>query len=554
MALLQMTQNKIIMIAKRPVSTLVVSLFMLIVIVALVAEIISIPAHARSVNQNQVQNQALEGEVDTELDQLYSSSNQSGLAYSNLPRKRSPASQGQSQLNNSNFQNGGGVSVVQVQKQPVTYIQDTPLEESKAERLRKTRQSVEVETEQRIVEKLEQSRLEDEKKRQQSIFGGENQAAGAVVVPAGNSVGSSPNLQSVGNQNQSQPNQNFQGQSVQGNSPNYPSYQQYPQQQQQQVTAPVLIPIQLQAMPAPSAPANPASTTPSAAVSAPAANISPAAGATTGGSGTTQNVILVPPPSNVSNQQQQPAGDPRSAGVGVGGPGSVGPYDDIHDDTREVVREEIRSALDDKKLKEKKNQDGVKYFSGLIGVTEVPDAQNVQGNYTFGAAFGTRYETHSIEGSFTAANLSLDQLNYQADYFGGGYYFRTPVDVMQYSGALATKYYFLNGMVKPILGGLVQYSYRTYTGDSRSSQYNPYGNYSYGSSANSHAVDLGVITGVDFNLSASTNIGVDFRYYFNVSNRMNNNGSNSIYGPSSVGTPLEKLRYYVLSLSASVTF
>lgn len=59
-----------------------------------------------------------------------------------------------------------------VVSQPTTVVEATPLEESKAERLRKARQDREVETEQKIVEKLEESRLEDEKKRAEKLFGG----------------------------------------------------------------------------------------------------------------------------------------------------------------------------------------------------------------------------------------------------------------------------------------------------------------------------------------------------------------------------------------------
>src|SRR5438045_3203689 len=45
-----------------------------------------------------------------------------------------------------------------VVSQPTTYVEATPLEESRADRLRKARQDTEVQTEQKIVEKLEQSR------------------------------------------------------------------------------------------------------------------------------------------------------------------------------------------------------------------------------------------------------------------------------------------------------------------------------------------------------------------------------------------------------------
>lgn len=59
-----------------------------------------------------------------------------------------------------------------VLQQPTTYVEASPLVDSRAEQLRKRRQAAEISTEQRIVEKLESSRLEDEKERASRLFGG----------------------------------------------------------------------------------------------------------------------------------------------------------------------------------------------------------------------------------------------------------------------------------------------------------------------------------------------------------------------------------------------
>ena len=58
-----------------------------------------------------------------------------------------------------------------VLQQPTTYVQASPIVESRAEQMRKQRQQVEINTEQKIVEKLEQSRIEDEKERAARLFG-----------------------------------------------------------------------------------------------------------------------------------------------------------------------------------------------------------------------------------------------------------------------------------------------------------------------------------------------------------------------------------------------
>lgn len=60
---------------------------------------------------------------------------------------------------------------VNVQQQPVTNVEATPLTDSRAAQLRRAREDAEVSTEQKIVEKLEQSRLEDEKRRANALFG-----------------------------------------------------------------------------------------------------------------------------------------------------------------------------------------------------------------------------------------------------------------------------------------------------------------------------------------------------------------------------------------------
>lgn len=58
-----------------------------------------------------------------------------------------------------------------IQEQPVAVIQDSPLTVSSAEQRRKQRQDLEVKTEQKIVEKLEEARMEDEKARADRLFG-----------------------------------------------------------------------------------------------------------------------------------------------------------------------------------------------------------------------------------------------------------------------------------------------------------------------------------------------------------------------------------------------
>lgn len=71
-----------------------------------------------------------------------------------------------------------------VQQQPTTYVEASPLNESRAEQIRRIRQEAELKTEEKIVEKLETSRLKDEKDRADRLFGNKFEAPQATAVEA----------------------------------------------------------------------------------------------------------------------------------------------------------------------------------------------------------------------------------------------------------------------------------------------------------------------------------------------------------------------------------
>ncbi len=80
--------------------------------------------------------------------------------------------------------------VMRPQEQPVTVVEGKHLRESKADSLRKARTDMETDTEQKIVEKLEEARMRDEAARADKLFGGASASAEAsataivVAVPA----------------------------------------------------------------------------------------------------------------------------------------------------------------------------------------------------------------------------------------------------------------------------------------------------------------------------------------------------------------------------------
>ncbi len=217
--------------------------------------------------------------------------------------------------------------------------------------------------------------------------------------------------------------------------------------------------------------------------------------------------------------------------------------------TRDIIREELNAAL---KTEEETAATPVeqKYFSVLLGIAEVPEASNVRGNYALGATFGTRFDSsYAVEGTFLSSNYTMNPV-----YFSG---FVAPnMEVNAYSMAIAVKYMFFSGMVKPIIGGLAQYTYRTYAWNNNmyGGGYPYYGYSGYNNNedrTNSHAIDLGLIAGADIDFSPKFSVGIDYRYLFNISSRRNNNAF--VYQPF-YGKALESMNSYVMSLSAKVNF
>ncbi len=377
----------------------------------------------------------LESDVDAELDSMYSSQQ--------APVVNTQAAQAVQQVKPAQPLNLNGSQPIyilnqapstasaqvqqQVQKQPTTVIEAAPLAESRAEQIRKTRQDAEVQTEQKIVEKLEQSRMEDEKRRADVLFGDK--------------------LNNINNQ-----------------------------QQQQQV------PVQQPVVQAP----------------------------------VVQPVIV------------QEVKEPK-------------------ENTRDIIREEL-AALKTETKEVAPEPVRSKYVAGLLGIGDYPDVSNVKGNYALGVAFGSKVDGFIIESSFLYSNYTVKQNGYYA-------YSNNSIDTNQYTGALAAKIQLFDGIVKPVIGGLVAYSYRQYESKNNTG-YSMAVNNTYGSSkADSHAVDVGALVGADLEFSPKYSLGLDFRYMWNLSNRINyDNNPNGVLNEYNNTNPIEKLQYYVMSISGRMNF
>lgn len=417
--------------------------------------------------------QSVENEVDAELSQVAQAQVQTQPSTVAVETKVTPVT-GQTiyiQTSPSVAATNSNASDAVVQKQPMTVIESTPLAESKSEQIRRARQEAELATEQRIVEKLEAARMEDEKRRADILFGTKlNAAPEATQAP----VVAAP----VVNENAA-------------------AAQAAEKITAEKTQAPVII----------------------------------------------EKVII-----------QQPAVEEKKTAEPVKTEEVKKEVAAPKEDTRQIVREELNNAL---RVQEEevtvKEATSVKYVGGILGVGDVPDTSNVKGNYSLGVAFGNKVDNIIIEGSFVYSNYTV-QDPYNTYYNNGyGYNYNNSssmydVDVNQYSGSLAAKVQLFDGIVRPVFGGLVAYSYRNYSWSN-----NPYSSY-YNSDAkaNSHAIDIGAIAGVDFEFNSKYSLGLDFRYMWNLASRVNvENGS---YAPYSTDSELEKQQYYLMSIVGRVNF
>lgn len=353
---------------------------------------------------------SVDADIDAELSQMYQNQTTGSVA--------TPQVAPVAQYNQYNV-------VPNYQKQPTTVIEASPLSDSRAEQIRKNRQEEELRTESRIVEKLEQSRIEDEKRRASVLFGDKFDS-----------------LQNNGQQH---------------------------------------VPVQTPVVPA---------TQP------------------------VQPIIIHQP---VENDEAS---------------------------TRDLVRDEVRAALDEESSAVEAPLE-TKYFGGVVGISEYPDTPNIKSNYTLGATFGSKYDALMLEGSFFVSNFDLQMVN--------NYYYRYEnYEINQFTGALAVKYQLFQGIVRPVVGGTMAYSYRNFT-------YVDYGlNEDTG---NSHAVDFGAIAGVDLEFTSKMSLGLEFRYMFNLLSRVNannpNGGVNYGYANNNTtysGPALEKLQYYLIAVTGRVNF
>jgi hypothetical protein len=214
------------------------------------------------------------------------------------------------------------------------------------------------------------------------------------------------------------------------------------------------------------------------------------------------------------------------------------------------IRGELRAVLDEQNAAKAVVPVKRKSYFGLgLGMGEYPSAVNMRGNYALSASLGQYISDKAVfEGTFNYSNFEVEKVIGAINPY-------TPeiTNLDQYSASGLIKLSLLTGSFKPQIGALAAYTYRNYT----DTQY-----YFNSNEATSHSIDVGLMTGADIEFSEEYSLGIDFRYLWNLTNRVNS-GSNSTIQQSLFqssasqtygGTPVEDLSYYMLSVVGKMTF
>jgi hypothetical protein len=184
-------------------------------------------------------------------------------------------------------------------------------------------------------------------------------------------------------------------------------------------------------------------------------------------------------------------------------------------------------------------------ISGMGGIGDYPSLSNVKGIYSAGVTAGMQFDDHFIvEGGWLFSSFDVQPIDPYNPYANSAYY---PViksmDQSNFFGGV--KYLLLDGKVRPNFGGLLGYTRRVY----KDRQY-----YYPGPEITSNAFDAGLSSGLDVNLSDNFSIGMDLRYLFNLSYRVNGAPQTSIINPSQFNRPVEEYSYYLVTIGARFTF
>lgn len=197
------------------------------------------------------------------------------------------------------------------------------------------------------------------------------------------------------------------------------------------------------------------------------------------------------------------------------------------------------------------------YIGALGGFGSYATASNVQGKMAAGILLGVEFpENFILEGNVVFSQYDINNVPActQTDVAGNCIGLITPINqrMTQTNVGVTGKYAFLKGRIRPMVGGILTYTKRSFENRNNSYYQNAY-NYSSTrqSYPDSWAIDGGVSIGVDVALSPKFAIGADFKYLTNLTYDREDNPTTRSYGNSQ---PVEELSYYIFSAAATFRF
>jgi len=192
-------------------------------------------------------------------------------------------------------------------------------------------------------------------------------------------------------------------------------------------------------------------------------------------------------------------------------------------------------------LEDEPKDESVHPYVSLILASPTYKAENVKSNYGVGVAVGGMIEPRwSLEGTFIASNYFVDTF----------WEYNLYREMDQYDAGLGVKYTFLEGRLKPYLGGSVNYIYRKYVERVKFGpgwMINPNED-----TEETHSINLGLSGGVDFAVNTWLGLGAGVEYSKNLMNK--NEFQYDAYGLPSNGKALEEIDFWTLKLLAKFSF
>jgi len=185
------------------------------------------------------------------------------------------------------------------------------------------------------------------------------------------------------------------------------------------------------------------------------------------------------------------------------------------------------------------------YMSVGAGMPDyVDNIVNLKTDGSFGVAMGFRSPTNMV----FEASLYQSIYRFENIVGGGGFgnSFASVGEVDQYNLAVAAKYAFFSGRIRPLVGVLASFTRRDYT-DLQCFGFGCQGD------AQTNAFDVGTLLGGEVMMSDTFGIGIEYQYFRNISNRQDSNFQNS-FAYNSGTNYLEDKEYTIFSVRGRLSF